>query len=257
MTLRKQFENRPVGSILVIAILVAGGTWVTLNELLVRPRDEEFGRLERRLDELKEQASIVSAGRNRSSTLRGEAEPEIPRKVQSNLTAHDAEVARGSGGELIKTGAPNTAPDPSQRRAVPIAQGFQTESYNLRIENIQRTGTAVEVDLLLESQKGEAFRFALSEPYMLDSQGLRLDILRDESGGFVGRGVEVLPNTRLRGSLLFCVMTKPSTIRVGGFAGSSPACTGESVEGREFTLAADEVFPQTRRKVILRSTEGG
>lgn len=201
--------------------------------------------------------ATTSAVRDRSSVGRSEAEPEIPLRVQSNPVAPAVEGAKGSSGALITTGAPSDAPDSRQRRAVPRVQGFQTESYFLRIENIRRRGATVEVDLLLESQRSEAFRFALSEPYMLDSHGTRLDILRDDSGGFVGRGLEVLPNTRLRGSLSFCVMTKPSTIRVGGFAGSSPACTGESVEGGEFTLAADEVFPQTRRKLILRTTEGG
>jgi hypothetical protein len=257
MNLREQFENRPVGSIIVMAILVVIGAWATLNELLVRPRDEELARLERRLNELKDRASTASWAHDPAAIGRNEEEPNSSLTTRSTPISPEAEIGKEGSGVLLRTGAAGDAPESKQRIPVPQAQGFQTESYFLRIENIRRRGATVEVDLLLESHKSEAFRFALSEPYMLDSQGTRLDILRDDSGGLVGRGIEVLPYTKLRGSLSFCVMTKPSTIRVGGFSGSEPACTGESVDGGKFTLAADEVFPQTRRKVILRSAEAG
>src|SRR4029079_8300603 len=52
MGLQERFEKHWLGTVLLVAVVIAGGTWTVLNQVLVRPRDEELARLERRLEEL-------------------------------------------------------------------------------------------------------------------------------------------------------------------------------------------------------------
>lgn len=59
MGIQEKFEGHWLGTLLVVAVIVAGGTWAVLNEVLVRPRDEEFARLQRRLEELEANEKII------------------------------------------------------------------------------------------------------------------------------------------------------------------------------------------------------
>jgi hypothetical protein len=52
MGIQEKFEGHWLGMLLVVAVIVAGGTWAVLDQVLVRPRDEEFARLQRRLEDL-------------------------------------------------------------------------------------------------------------------------------------------------------------------------------------------------------------
>ncbi|MEA2564193.1 MAG: hypothetical protein QOH06_5697 [Acidobacteriota bacterium] len=83
MGLQDKLERNWLGSILIVTVLVAGGTWSALNELLVRPRDEEFARLQRRLEELEANEKGRSHVPELRSTNSSEVQPteamEAPR----------------------------------------------------------------------------------------------------------------------------------------------------------------------------------
>ena len=52
MGIQERFEKHWLGALGIVAVVAAAGAWGVLNEVLVRPRDEELMRLERRLAEL-------------------------------------------------------------------------------------------------------------------------------------------------------------------------------------------------------------
>ena len=57
MGLRERLEQHWFVVTLVVVAVAVGTTWSVLNEVLVRPRDEEFARLQRRLSELEAKQS--------------------------------------------------------------------------------------------------------------------------------------------------------------------------------------------------------
>lgn len=64
MGFRERLEQHWLIVTLVVVAVAVGTTWSVLNEVLVRPRDEEFARLQRRLEELeaREQREQTGAG---------------------------------------------------------------------------------------------------------------------------------------------------------------------------------------------------
>jgi hypothetical protein len=58
MEFRERLEKHWFVVMLLIAAVSASTTWAALNELLVRPRDEEFDRLKRRLEELEARQQV-------------------------------------------------------------------------------------------------------------------------------------------------------------------------------------------------------
>lgn len=60
MGLQERFESHWLGASILVAILASGVTWGALNQLLVRPRDEELARLQQRVAELERRAASDS-----------------------------------------------------------------------------------------------------------------------------------------------------------------------------------------------------
>jgi hypothetical protein len=125
---------------------------------------------------------------------------------------------------------------------------FQTESYRLAVDNLKQRGPMVDVTLLLESQVDDLFRLCLSNPYLLDRDGTRLEVDADSSGELMRGCIEVLPHTKVREHLSFCIMSAPTS----GFSASQGACTGKPLSASSFTLAADESRPRSGRKILLQ-----
>jgi hypothetical protein len=252
MGLQEKFEQNWLGTIIVVAVIAAGTTWIVLDEVLVRPRDEEFARLQRRMEELEtKQAQDWRPSRFLpAEPISQQAEhkdaPGLEREPPQNESA-----VRDTSAILE---ASESAPSPIHTQDLQSDEdAFQTDSYRLAVDSVSRRGATMDVVLLLDSKVDESFQFQLSNPHLIDDQGTPLNVDPASSGAFVKREVEISPRMAMRVNLSFCVLAKQT---IGAlFAGKRSFCANRLLGGSHFMLTADEILPKQGRKIILRLAE--
>lgn len=248
MGLQEKFDQNWLGTIVVVAAIVAGTTWVVLDEVLVRPRDEEFARLQRRMEELETKQAQDSSP---SSPL--PVEPTSQQAAPTEATNSEREASengtavRDTSTILEASGSVSSA-TPTQGLQ-PYENAFQTETYRLTVESVSKRDATLDVVLLLDSKVDDVFKFQISKPYLIDNQGARLDIDPASSGAFVKREVEIPPRMKMRVSLSFCVLAKNTLANL--IAGRAPFCANRLLEGSEFMLTADEILPKQGRHMFI------
>jgi hypothetical protein len=241
MGLQDKIEQHPLGALLVVAVVVASATWGFLDQVLVRPRDEEFARLQRRMEELeaKEQA-LPSAPISQPNESEESETPPLanaasePRVLEQSTVARDIRTPSGTGGP-----APSSI-EPQASQSEPV---FQTESYRLEVVEVKKSGTTVRVTMALEALYEGSFPFRAGGWYLLDEKGERwnefkLDpaLVRNQRREGLQApfrdGIRLVPGTKVKDNLVF------------NAAGSGM--------GANFTLIAIESKPQADREIVLR-----
>jgi hypothetical protein len=122
--LRDRLEQHWVVVLLLVAAVAVGTTWTVLNEVLVRPRDEEFARVQRRLEECnaKEQARlpVPDSEPSRLSSRESNTE-EAPMQTPSRSATSVPEQAAATRDTSAGPGTSEPLPSPTRTRPEPVA----------------------------------------------------------------------------------------------------------------------------------------
>jgi hypothetical protein len=125
MGVQEKFEQHWLVVIMVVVVASVGATWAVLNQVLVRPRDEEFERFKRHMEEL-----------------------ETRRQVSSSSTdVTSADVASNPRNSGEGTDKPENQADSARLRSVPqgetvgSAQPPKQESHGPNSPNIFQKGS--------------------------------------------------------------------------------------------------------------------
>jgi hypothetical protein len=270
MGLRDRLEQHWFVVLLFVVAVAVGTTWSVLNEVLVRPRDEEFARLQRRMQELeaKEQARPYPPDlRPSESSLRGRDDDKISgaavdseqEPFERDTATRDSSTASGPRGIVPSPNQARDAPSniediqtesPTGGSVEPASwPSFETESYRLTVEDMKKSGKTVRITMMLEAIDEGGLSFRAGEWYLLDESGERWNELKRDpasvrnlrSGREGGRamgappalmGVHLVSGTKAKDNLTF-------------------NATG-SGKGSRFTLVGLESQPQSEREIIFR-----
>lgn len=202
MGLQERFEKHWLGTVVLVAVVVAGGTWTVLSQVLVRPRDEELARLERRLEELD------GKGRNTSPS---------PALKQGPLSAPNGEG--GGAPRLQSSTTDNATPPPTKSPSSPVEPKANKpdplvfsdgEFLRAAAVSAQRIGGRIVLTLSYENLSNSDYKIGVfnaidgKDTMLIDNRGEKWDILYPWQGGASGPdGIVFLPHLPSKATITF------------------------------------------------------
>jgi hypothetical protein len=155
MGLRENLDQHWLVVMLLVVAAAVGATWSVLNEVLVRPRDEEFARLQRRMEELE-------------ANERGRPHAPEPRSTNSEASQPTMTTEASRLPQLRESPLPSIQPNGVERENAPVEKQAVSPNQSA-IRDISGSSPSPAPSTILAAISGphvvvsDPFRFTLNE----------------------------------------------------------------------------------------------